>query len=147
MTLTEDELKILELGKESNPHYFKSLIHGVEVMADRVKKYSGKDDPYQNFIIFSRAKGIPVNECFVDYELIKWARNLVATGDFEDESSMDTESDLGNYANIAGGWLTRSPFERVQAQLRCGRWVCWDDVMEANLINRQTIWDEVDKKK
>ncbi len=117
------ELKALEGAKESNEHWFSVLIDAASIMSERRKKYSGKTDPYTNFIIMARALGTRVTGVFNFYKIIKLARSLVDSGDFADESMIDTDIDEGNYAYLSGGWRKRSPQSRLQAMLEVGNWV------------------------
>ncbi len=117
------ELKALEGAKESNEHWFSVLVDAAGVMSERRKKYSGKTDPYTNFIIMARALGTRVTGVFNFYKIIKLARSLVDSGDFADESMIDTDLDEGNYAYLSAGWRKRDPKSRLVAMLEVGNWV------------------------
>ncbi len=123
MRLTAEERAALAGAKEANEHWFGVLVDAAEVMMERRKKYSGKTDPYTNFIIMARALGTRVTAVFNFYKIIKLARSLVDSGDFADESLIDTDIDEGNYAYLSGGWRKRSPQSRLQAMLEVGNWV------------------------
>ncbi len=123
MELGAREIKALEGAKESNEHWFSVLVDAAGVMSERRKKYSGKTDPYTNFIIMARALGTRVTGVFNFYKIIKLARSLVDSGDFADESMFDTDLDEGNYAYLSAGWRKRDPKSRLTAMLEIGNWV------------------------
>lgn len=124
MSSSETEtLEILERAEQANPHFFRELVAAAKKMSSRRNKYSGDTDSYTNFIIMARILGQRVSSVFVYYKVIKLARDIVGSGDFDDESMVDTDHDEGNYSFISAGWRTRSPRSRLHAMLSCGNWV------------------------
>jgi hypothetical protein len=117
--LPENEARVLQQAKDSNPYWYKALLQASKIQAERRAKYSGEDfqedDPYTNFIIVASLMGISVSRVFRFYLAQKIARLMVTTGDYQDERYMDTLRDLGNYAFLAAGWETRSEEEQWTA--------------------------------
>jgi hypothetical protein len=133
MSSQGDSFQTLGGAQEANPFWFGEVVEAARKMISRRAKYSGKTDPYTNFIIMARALGLRVSRVFVFYKIIKLARDLVGAGDFEDESAIDTDHDEGNYAFLSAGWRRRSPQSRLKAMMDVGNWVEVETLSELGL--------------
>lgn len=127
----ESGWRTLARAKEANPWWFRAMMRAARVMSGRRKKYSGASDPFTNFVLTARAKGVAVQEVFRDYLTLKLARHMVDTGDFSDEGATDTDLDMGNYAFLSAGWRSKEPADRVRAMLAAGAWVEIGDLRAA----------------
>lgn len=106
-TLTVNEIKLLEACKEAQIWWWAGLIRAASVMVDRRKKYSGGHDPYFNFLTIARKRDTTVEDILDTYIDMKSARLDAASGDFPDESMIDTSRDRANYALLHTGWFIR----------------------------------------
>jgi hypothetical protein len=107
-SLKHKELEVLALAKEANELWFDAVLKAAQIQADRRAKYSGKGDPFTNFEVVGRLMGVDTKDVFRFYQAIKFARLLVAAGDFEDESLEDTLIDLANYSLLEAGFRCRN---------------------------------------
>lgn len=122
--LTIGELNDLIACKESQPGWWAAMIEAARVMPVRRAKYSGGLDqsPYTNFIIMARLLGVPVSRVFLYYQVIKLARGMMDTGDFDDEGAPDTPRDLANYALLEAGWRMMGRDEQLEHERQAGGW-------------------------
>lgn len=114
--LSPVELEALQLAKQANEPWFNAMVQAAQIQADRRAKYSGDGDPYTNFIIVAGLMKIEVAEVFRFYQAIKFARLIVAAGDFDDERTIDTLIDLANYALLEAGFRCRNSTSNAQEQ-------------------------------
>ena len=108
IALSPAEEEVLAVAKQANEPWFKAMVQAAEIQANRRAKYSGDGDPYTNFILVAGLMKIEVAEVFRFYQAIKFARLLVAAGDFDDERTVDTLVDLANYALLEAGFRCRN---------------------------------------
>ena len=106
--LSAAEEAALAQAKQANGPWFNAMVQAAKIQANRRAKYSGDGDPYTNFIIVAGLMKIEVAEVFRFYQAIKFARLLVAAGDFDDERTVDTLVDLANYALLEAGFRCRN---------------------------------------
>ncbi len=114
IALSSAEEEILAVAKQANEPWFHAMVQAAEIQANRRAKYSGDGDPYTNFIIVAGLMKIEVNEVFRFYQAIKFARLIVAAGDFDDERMVDTLIDLANYALLEAGFRCRNSTSNAQ---------------------------------
>lgn len=114
IALSPAEETTLEIAKQANEPWFKAMVQAAEIQANRRAKYSGEGDPYTNFIIVAGLMKIEVEEVFRFYQAIKFARLIVAAGDFDDERMVDTLVDLANYALLEAGFRCRNSESNAQ---------------------------------
>jgi len=107
-SLKHKELEVLALAKEANEPWWDAVLKAAQIQADRRAKYSGEGDPFTNFEVVGRLMGVDTKDVFRFYQAIKFARLLVAAGDFEDESLEDTLIDLANYSLLEAGFRCRN---------------------------------------
>lgn len=132
---------VFERAGIANPHWLRSAAIAAKTMGSRRKKYSGSGDPYLNFILTARLKGVEVADVFRDYLGLKLARHMVDAGNFGDESSVDTDIDMANYALLSAGWKMRDAGDRLQAMLACGEWVEVDALLRVLEMTRGDLID------
>jgi len=113
-SLKHKELEVLALAKEANGPWFEAVLKAAQIQADRRAKYSGQGDPFTNFEVVGRLMGVDTKDVFRFYQAIKFARLLVAAGDFEDESLEDTLIDLANYSLLEAGFRCRNSTSNAQ---------------------------------
>jgi len=111
--LEQQELEILRLAKEANSSWFDIMVKAAGVQAERRRKYSGDGDPYTNFLIVAglfrmKYPEIKDEDIFFFYQCIKFARLMVDSGDFTDESREDTLIDMGTYSFLEAGFRCRN---------------------------------------
>lgn len=123
--MQEGDLAVLRDAAEANPQWFEAMMLSAEIMAERRRKYSGEfeNDAYFNFILLAQMMRTSVDDVFRFYRAIKLARSLADTGDFGDETAIDTEIDEANYSLLAAGWRMRSGADKIAAMLTVGPWV------------------------
>ena len=109
--LTEDERDLLERCKACQPWWWRAVIKAAQVMPDRRGKYAGNLDPYFNFQDVARRRNVTVEEVFEWYLDMKTSRLAARSGDFPDESLVDTHRDRANYALLSTGYLIRQQNE------------------------------------
>lgn len=97
--------------ERAQPWYFRALLVAMEPIVDRVMKYAGDNNPYFNFERVAEINQVSVDEVFRFYISIKFARLQAQTGDFPDETFIDTVRDLANYALLYLGWLLKGEEE------------------------------------
>ena len=114
IALTQTEEETLAIAKQANEPWFHAMVQAAEIQANRRAKYSGEGDPYTNFIIVAGLMKIEVEEVFRFYQAIKFARLIVAAGDFDDERTVDTLVDLANYALLEAGFRCRNSESNAQ---------------------------------
>lgn len=116
MAITDQQLEILNAAQVANPWWFKAIMNAAEIMIQRRAKYSGKYDPYYNFVeMHRRESSRSMFDVFLFYLDIKRSRFSATQTDFDDESSLDTWRDMLNYAALAWGWFNdkRQPEEVI----------------------------------
>lgn len=116
IALSPAEAETLAIAKQANEPWFNAMVQAAEIQANRRAKYSGDGDPFTNFIIVAGLMKIEVADVFRFYQSIKFARLLVAAGDFDDERMIDTLIDLANYALLEAGFRCRN--SKLNAQER-----------------------------
>ena len=120
-SLKHKELEILALAKEANGPWFDIVVKAAGIQAERRKKYSGDGDPYTNFLIVAnlfrmKYPEIKDEDIFFFYQCIKFARLMVDSGDFTDESREDTLIDMGTYSFLEAGFRCRNSTSNAQEQ-------------------------------
>lgn len=110
--LTNQELTILETAKEIQPWWFRAMMLGAEVIADRKKKYNGDGDHYGNFASAAAIMAQGVEETFKWYIALKFARVRDHNTDWPDDSFMDGLRDLANYVLLWLGYVLRGRTDR-----------------------------------
>jgi hypothetical protein len=98
--------------KSANEWWLSAVLEAGDVVADRRRKYAGHEDqnpnPFVNFEKVSQLTGMPIDQAFLFYMALKWARiTETPNQDFEDERFEDTIMDLANYALLWLGYRKR----------------------------------------
>ena len=121
MQLSRREQKILRLAGEANTQWFQAIMLAAEVMAERRKKWSGKTNPYANFIRWAQMNGVDVEETFM------WATTLKLTRDqsteAKDDSLLDNKIDGMNYPALGAGWMLMPDIDKLACMLELGPWI------------------------
>lgn len=139
-TIASGDLQILEDARVANPAWFDAILMGAEVMVERRKKWSGKTNPFANFIRWAQMNGVPVQQVF------KWAITLKLTRDQEaeafDDSLLDNAIDGVNYPALGAGWMTLTPFQKMACMLELGPWIDSGLLEDWKLVDDQAVPQE-----
>jgi len=139
-TIANGDLQILEDARVANPAWFDAIMVGAEIMSERRKKWSGKSNPFTNFIKWAQAEHVPVEQVF------RWALSLKVTRDQDsealDDSLLDNDIDKVNYSALAAGWRMLSPAEKMANMLEVGVWIDSRLLVDWKLIDGQSVLKE-----
>jgi len=115
------DLEILRDARMANPAWFEAIMLAAEIMATRRKKWSGKTNPYSNFIRWAQMNQAGVEQTFM------WATTLKLTRDQDaeaiDDSLIDNAVDGINYPALKAGWLLMPAADKMACMLELGVWI------------------------
>ncbi len=120
-SITAGDLEILVGARAANSAWFDAIMVGAEIMSERRKKWSGKSNPYTNFIKWAQAEHVSVEQTF------RWALSLKVTRDQDseavDDSLLDNDIDKLNYSALGAGWRMLPMAEKLAMMLEVGPWI------------------------
>lgn len=115
------DLAILRGARTANPQWFEAIMLAAEIMAERRQKWSGKTNPFANFIRWAQMNQVGVEKVFM------WATTLKLTRDQDaealDDSLIDNGVDGINYPALKVGWALLSPADKIACMLELGPWI------------------------
>lgn len=128
------DIEVLNDAQAANPHWTEAMMLAAAIMAERRRKWSGRTNPYTNFIKWAQAEHIPVERTFQMAQTLKMTRDQEAEA--QDDSLIDNGVDKANYALLETGWRLLSPVEKLAYMLEVGVWI------DSSLIADWTLVDD-----